>query len=142
MLTIFKNGKLRSFTRPPEQGSYTYDSNDDLREQNILLYHQLGGVTRDAARLTEISESDVAALSQAPSSDNQVIELQKLVQHMKKDVDLLRGQNDLLKRETARQSGKISQLTNELELTKQNLNEVGIYHGTHWTPIYLEVGTR
>ena len=100
-------------------------------EQNNLLHHQLGSITRDAARLTEISESDVAALSQAPSSDSQVIELQQLIQHMKKDVDLLRGQNDLLKRETARQSGKISQLTNELELTKQSLTEVGIYRATH-----------
>jgi len=93
-------------------------------EQNNLLHHQLGNVTRDAARLTEISESDFAALSQVPSSDNQVVELQKLVLHMKRDVDILRGQNDLLKRESARQLGKISQLTNELELTKQGLNEV------------------
>lgn len=100
-------------------------------EQNNLLHHQLGSVTRDAARLTEISESDVAAISQAPSSDSQVIELQKLVQHMKKDVDLLRGQNDLLKRESARQLGKISQLTNELEITKQGLHEVSTHRGTH-----------
>lgn len=125
-----ETGKLRSFTKPPEQGLYTCDSYNDLMEQNNLLHHQLGSITRDAARLTEISESDVAALSQAPSSDSQVIELQQLIQHMKKDVDLLRGQNDLLKRETARQSGKISQLTNEIELTKQSLNEVSIYHGT------------
>lgn len=125
-----ETGKLHSFTKPPEQGLYTCDSYNDLMEQNNLLHHQLGSITRDAARLTEISESDVAALSQAPSSDRQVTELQQLIQHMKKDVDLLRGQNDLLKRETARQSGKISQLTNEIELTKQSLNEVSIYHGT------------
>ncbi len=110
-------------------------------EQNNLLHHQLGSVTRDAARLTEISESDVAALSQVPSSDSQVIELQKLILHMKRDVDLLRGQNDLLKRESARQLGKISQLTNELELTKQTLNEVSNHWRLHGIPFYLEVGT-
>ena len=110
-------------------------------EQNNLLHHQLGSVTRDAARLTEISESDVAALSQVPSSDSQVIELQQLILHMKRDVDLLRGQNDLLKRESARQLGKISQLTNELELTKQTLNEVSYHRSLHGIPSYLEVGT-
>lgn len=119
------------FTGPPGQSSCTCDSYNDLTEQNNLLHHQLSSITRDAARLSEISESDVAALSQAPSSDIQVTELQQLVQHMKKDVDLLRGQNDLLKRESARQMGKISQLTNELELTRQNLNEVGIQHRRH-----------
>ena len=110
-------------------------------EQNNLLHHQLGSVTRDAARLTEISESDVAALSQIPSSDSQVVELQQLILHMKRDVDLLRGQNDLLKRESARQLGKISQLTNELELTKQTLNEVSNHRGIHEISIYLDVGT-
>jgi hypothetical protein len=128
---ICEVGTLRSLPGPLEQGSHTCDSYDDLMEQNNLLHHQLGSITRDAARLTEISESDVAALSQAPSNDAHVIELQQLVQHMKKDVDLFRGRNDLLKRENARQLGKISQLTNELELTKQSLNEVSIYHETH-----------
>lgn len=126
---------------PSEQGSYTCDSYNELMEQNNLLHHQLGSVTRDAARLTEISESDVAALSQIPSSDSQVVELQQLILHMKRDVDLLRGQNDLLKRESARQLGKISQLTNELELTKQTLNEVSNHRGIHGISIYLDVGT-
>lgn len=52
------------------------------------------------------------------------MELQQLIQHMKRDVDLVRGQNDLLKRENARVIGDVRRLQNELDLTRQSLSDV------------------
>lgn len=61
---------------------------------------------------------------QEPSNDSQVQELQQVVQHVKREADLLRGQHELLKRENARINGDVRRLTAELELTRQRLSEV------------------
>lgn len=64
----------------------------------------------------------MAAMSE-PSNDVQVQELQQVIQHIKREGDLLRGQQELLKRENARLTGDVRRLTSELEFTRQRLAE-------------------
>jgi chromosome segregation ATPase len=99
---------------------------DSQSKQNDILHRQLASVTAQAAKIGELSETAVAAI-EAPSNDVQVQELQQVIQHIKRDADLLRGQQELLKRENARLHGDIRRLTSELELTRQRLSEVGIH---------------
>ncbi|PVG00260.1 hypothetical protein CPB86DRAFT_844315 [Serendipita vermifera] len=95
---------------------------DSVAKQNDILHKQLASVTSEAARLGELSESTLAAI-QEPSNDAQVQELQQVIQHVRRESDLLRGQHELLKRENARISGDVRRLTAELESTRQRLTE-------------------
>jgi nucleoprotein TPR len=118
--------------------SYSYDS---LAKQNDVLHKQLASVTSEAARLGELSESSLAAI-QEPSNDAQVQELQQVIQHVRRESDLLRGQHELLKRENARISGDVRRLTAELESTRQRLMEVGRKDYLTYTSSYIYIGTR
>jgi len=93
-----------------------------LSAQNDTLHRQLASVTAQAAKVGELSEGGLVALQEA-SSDTQVQELQQVIQHVKREADLLRGQHELLKRENARITGDVRRLTSELELTRQRLSE-------------------
>ena len=95
---------------------------DSLSAQNDMLHRQLASVTAQAAKVGDLSESSLAAMHE-PSSDTQVQELQQVIQHVKREADLLRGQHELLKRENARITGDVRRLTSELELTRQRLSE-------------------
>lgn len=100
---------------------------DSQSRQNDILHKQLASITAQAAKMGELPESTLAAI-EAPSSDVQVQELQQVIQHLKRDGDLLRGQQELLKRENARLNGDIRRLTSELEFTRQRLAEVSFIH--------------
>lgn len=95
---------------------------DSLSAQNDMLHKQLASVTAQAAKVGELSESSLAAMHE-PSSDTQVQELQQVIQHVKREADLLRSQHELVKRENARITGDVRRLTSELELTRQRLSE-------------------
>lgn len=97
---------------------------DDLGRQNSILHKQLASVTAQAAQLGELSESTINAALDITSTDDQVQELRQVIQHVRRETDLLRGQYDLLKRENARISGDLRRKTAELEITRERLSEV------------------